>query len=254
MSAPPRLLEKSEALPKSLVRALRGAPASPGHEELRALAGSLSSTLGTAITAPAVPHAVSSVVVGAIKAKSQLVLAAWVMGGVVMGVGLSGAVAGITAAFDNPTPPRSVAAVTVSPAAPQRAEPERASTLPSPTDSARTAAVEPSTAPRASSRPHAPGIEPSTSTEPDETELSLLRQAQQAAASDPSRALSLTALHLARFPSGVLAQERDVIAIDALLRLGRSSEARARARAFEQSYPGSAHAQRLHELLPRSGL
>jgi hypothetical protein len=73
------------------------------------------------------------------------------------------------------------------------------------------------------------------------SEAALLEQARAALASDPARALSLTRQHQARFPSGVLKQEREVIAIEALRRLGQSKAASERAGSFEQAYPDSAH-------------
>jgi hypothetical protein len=73
------------------------------------------------------------------------------------------------------------------------------------------------------------------------SEAALLEQARAALASDPARALALTRQHQARFPSGVLKQEREVIAIEALRRLGQSKAAAERAGSFEQAYPDSAH-------------
>jgi hypothetical protein len=73
----------------------------------------------------------------------------------------------------------------------------------------------------------------------------LLEKARRTLASDPNRALSLTREHARTYPNGVLAQEREVIAIEALRRLGRSSEADARRGTFEQRYPQSAHRRKL---------
>ncbi len=77
------------------------------------------------------------------------------------------------------------------------------------------------------------------------SEAALLRQAQAQLKSDPARALNLTREHRRRFPSGALAQEREVIAIEALSRLGRKSEAGVRADDFQKSYPGSAHKKKV---------
>jgi hypothetical protein len=73
----------------------------------------------------------------------------------------------------------------------------------------------------------------------------LLEKARRALASDPNRALALTREHARSYPSGVLAQEREVIAIEALKRLGRTGEADARRGTFEQRYPQSAHRRNL---------
>jgi hypothetical protein len=45
--------------------------------------------------------------------------------------------------------------------------------------------------------------------------------------------------HGARYPKGVLAEEREALAVRTLAGLGRSDEARARARRFEATYPDS---------------
>jgi hypothetical protein len=80
-------------------------------------------------------------------------------------------------------------------------------------------------------------------------ELQLLGRARRLVASDPARALELTAEHTQRFPDGLLEQEREALAIDALLRLDRKNLASARAKRFLNSHPGSAHAVRLSEML-----
>jgi hypothetical protein len=72
-------------------------------------------------------------------------------------------------------------------------------------------------------------------------EAALLDGARAALGTDPRRALALTQEHAKRFPHGTLIQEREVIAIDALSRLGQTDAARRRASDFERRYPGSAH-------------
>ena len=47
-------------------------------------------------------------------------------------------------------------------------------------------------------------------------ELALLKRARVSVRSDPARALALTAEHAARFAAGTFAEEREVIAIEAL--------------------------------------
>ncbi|MFS8067156.1 MAG: hypothetical protein ACMG6S_12365 [Byssovorax sp.] len=87
-----------------------------------------------------------------------------------------------------------------------------------------------------------------------ETDIQLLHRALDALGSAPSRALDLVSRHAARFPGSALGQEREVLAIDALDRLGRSSEARARAAAFAARFPSSAHLHRLEALVPSTGI
>jgi hypothetical protein len=52
-----------------------------------------------------------------------------------------------------------------------------------------------------------------------------------------------------RFPSGVVPQEREALAVEALVRLGRHTAAAARAAAFERDYPNSPHAARVRALV-----
>lgn len=77
------------------------------------------------------------------------------------------------------------------------------------------------------------------------SEAELLERARRLLGSNPSAALDLAQQHRARFRGGVLAQEREVIAIEALRKLGRQAEADARAEAFERSFPNSAHRRKL---------
>ncbi len=89
----------------------------------------------------------------------------------------------------------------------------------------------------------------SETSETSETEVSYLRRARAALKSDPAQALQLANGHPSRFPHGALDQEREIVAIDALVRLGRRSESRARANAFRARYPSSAHLTRLETLV-----
>jgi hypothetical protein len=80
---------------------------------------------------------------------------------------------------------------------------------------------------------------------PAETEAEFLERARGALGQNPSAALSLANQHRARYPSGVLAEEREVIAIEALKRLGRNAEAERRIETFSRRYPGSAYRKKL---------
>ncbi|WP_394845988.1 hypothetical protein LZC95_00810 [Pendulispora brunnea] len=84
---------------------------------------------------------------------------------------------------------------------------------------------------------------------PVESEVELLRRAQDQLQADPKRALGLCEVHKEQYPNGDLAQEREVLAIDALLRLHRRSDAEARAERFDRAYPTSAHRRRIDTLL-----
>jgi hypothetical protein len=80
-------------------------------------------------------------------------------------------------------------------------------------------------------------------------ELALLEKAQDALRSRPAEALALTNEHARRFPKGSYAQEREVIAIEALAKTGRTAEARARADRFKRAFPGSASIRRIDAIL-----
>jgi hypothetical protein len=77
----------------------------------------------------------------------------------------------------------------------------------------------------------------------------LIRDAQDALRTEPARALSLAEAHRRRFGEGTLGPEREVLAIDALARLGRGEEARARAGRFRARWPGSPHLRRIEVIL-----
>jgi outer membrane protein assembly factor BamD (BamD/ComL family) len=81
-------------------------------------------------------------------------------------------------------------------------------------------------------------------------ELGLLESAYGALQrGDAEAALASARGHAERFPDGALAQEREVLAIDALMRLNRRTEADARANAFRTRYPTSTHWIRIQGLL-----
>ncbi|MBX3216391.1 MAG: hypothetical protein KF850_30410, partial [Labilithrix sp.] len=82
-----------------------------------------------------------------------------------------------------------------------------------------------------------------------EAEVRLLERAQDALRARPAEALALADEHARRFPQGMLAQEREVIAIEALVKTGRASEANARASRFKARFPGSSHARRIDALV-----
>lgn len=100
------------------------------------------------------------------------------------------------------------------------------------------AAPAPPVAPRA--RPPAPALEVDPA-----AELALIQRAQDALRTSSAEALARTEEHRRRFGDGTLGQEREVVAIDALARLGRLDEARARAARFHARWPRSAHGRRV---------
>lgn len=85
------------------------------------------------------------------------------------------------------------------------------------------------------------------------SETAILEAARGALTGSPARALALVEEHQRFYAGGVLAQEREIIAIDALMRLGRSRAAQARGEAFYRAFPRSAHTRRVDALLGRGG-
>jgi hypothetical protein len=82
-------------------------------------------------------------------------------------------------------------------------------------------------------------------------EYRLLRSARQALASDPTKALNLTQEHIRRFPQGMLTQEREAIAVEALVHLNRHVQAKTRGQAFLAAYPVSPYRSRVEHALSR---
>jgi hypothetical protein len=72
-------------------------------------------------------------------------------------------------------------------------------------------------------------------------EALLLERARRALSSDPALSLSLVRRHRSEFPNGVLRQEREVIGIEALRRLGLRDEANRKADEFQHDFPNSPH-------------
>ncbi|HEX7480229.1 MAG TPA: hypothetical protein VF331_20685 [Polyangiales bacterium] len=80
-------------------------------------------------------------------------------------------------------------------------------------------------------------------------EVALLTRARRVLYSVPARALELTEEHARTYPHGTFAEERELIAIDALINVGRTAEATKRGRAFLQMYPHSAGVDRVKALV-----
>jgi hypothetical protein len=158
----------------------------------------------------------------------------------VLGVLGAATLGGVVAVHESAAPPSRTAPSTPASNAPS-APPAASVSLP-------LAAPEPSVS-SAPAPTHVPSAARSAPAPNPEAELALLDEAQRALAGEPARALALAAEHGRRFPDGILAQEREVLAVTALARLGRIDEARARAGAFHRRWPSSAHGRRIDALL-----
>lgn len=92
-----------------------------------------------------------------------------------------------------------------------------------------------------------PTVAPSASADPKSAVKAEMSQYAEirAALGDPARALALANEGHAKFPRGVFWQEREVVAIQALQRLGRADEAKRRSDAFVAAHPESVYAETL---------
>jgi hypothetical protein len=101
----------------------------------------------------------------------------------------------------------------------------------------------------AAASPAAPAPAPVTAETSAPSELALLRDARFALRQSPARALELAEQHARSYPQGKLTQERELLAISALVALGRRTAALSRGARFEQSFPSSAYRAQVAELL-----
>lgn len=100
--------------------------------------------------------------------------------------------------------------------------------------------------------PSATGEDPQSIEEPAPerpSELALLAEARRVLRSSPAQTLRLAAEHREHFDSGAFVEEREVLAIEALVRLGRRGQAASRAERFDRRYPRSIHAGRIAAVL-----
>ncbi len=242
---PERLIESTEA-PESLRAALCSARADTANaRELRALAASLAPQLGPGGGGGGAGVGSAGAKAGAGSLKWML-LSGVVVGGVALVVALR------PNAPVAPADPPLVSAPAVAlepPATPS-------STVQEPAGSAlvhggRSADAPAAPTPTLASRPgkvvHGPRPPSKSAAELDAaadgkpSEASLLDAARKALQSNPRQALALTDKHRALYPKGMLVQEREVIAIEALRRMGATDAADQRNRAFDAQYPTTIH-------------
>ena len=107
------------------------------------------------------------------------------------------------------------------------------------------APVAPSAVPESPWVPDAPARSKSSLSD----ELGLLESARSQMARSPQTALDRLAEHRARFPTGALAAERDLMELDLLRRTGRADDARVRASDWLARDPNGLHATRVRAIL-----
>jgi hypothetical protein len=148
-----------------------------------------------------------------------------------------------------PTPVSRVAAPVRSVAArraPTPVTPEPVAPAPPPAAPPAPVPVLPSSSAAGSS---AVGASPPPPVDPMVRELALLGEAQSTLARDPAAALAITDRHRAEFPRGRFVDESEVLALDALRRLGRVEALRARGEALLRAHPRSPYAVRVRAWL-----
>ncbi len=82
-----------------------------------------------------------------------------------------------------------------------------------------------------------------------EDEFELIQRAQDKLASEPARAMAILQDHARLFPAGELTQERETMAVEALVRMHRKPEARTRANALLARFPRTPYVARLESAL-----
>ncbi|HTB75121.1 MAG TPA: hypothetical protein VK762_17845 [Polyangiaceae bacterium] len=261
MSDPPRLNDPGSTGQESLRRLIQaGRSEVPDSERLRSLAGRLGFGVGALPASTGAAKGAATLLGGAGAKMGAVALIALGGAGALVAVHATRARQVVVAApIAQPAP---ATASRLPPGLPVPIE-EAAETPGDPVPVGPSAAPAPPVAPRLIARNSpakakeneppvlSPTMDPSP-VSPVDTEFSLVEQAQRALAADPGRALELTDRDARLYPSGALAQEREVIAIQALLGLGRADEARARGARFSQVFAGSAYAPRIAQLLDSS--
>jgi hypothetical protein len=82
-------------------------------------------------------------------------------------------------------------------------------------------------------------------------EVAHLRSVRKALASDPAQALSLANAGHKDFRKGVLYQEREALALQALSALGRQTELRRRGQLYLEAFPNGSFSEQVQRMLER---
>jgi hypothetical protein len=245
---PPRLMSTSAGSPRRLRAALASAREDrPRPGQLDRVAARLSATLAVPIPAPTVPTSSSWWTSGGFK-----------IGTVLFVVGASGG-GWVYSASEHDAPPTAPAgrsAVGMESPSPVQAVPDAVAVIPpepAPPGSSRDDAMAAPRPPAAAALPlfavSPPAAAPPATTD---SEIDLLDRAHGVLEDDPATALGWVAKHAHDFPSGELVEEREVIAIQALVSLGRRADAESRIAGFRAVFPRSAFLPRLELLLGES--
>jgi hypothetical protein len=264
-SDPPRLFAGGSDAPEELRSLLVAAREDgPSREQLSRLESRLGPLFGAALVGAAVGGAVGASgaaaggtgagALGSGVAAASGALAAKIAGGALLAVAVGiGGYALMRGGSDAPEAASgSLAQAQPQPAEALPASPEVAD-APAPPSAAAPSEPEP-TGVAAPPKP-APGPTPKqtadapAATGSPRSEVEMLYDARDALKANPAKAFALAERHRSAYPTGGLAQEREVIAIEALSRLGRRDEAKRRAEGFALRYPGSVHRRKVESLV-----
>lgn len=225
---PPRCTD-DPAAPPELARLLRGARAEgPSEAELAALDAALGPLLGPPPSGGG--GAAAPLARWWLRALGVASVAAVLVAGVASLRSSRPPRVTVLAAHTAPRDRPASVALTLSPEAPPA--PERAPPI--------TATV---ATPRITAAPAVPRCHPGEHVALLQTARTELRRG------DPRASLASTARDRARCPRGSLAEERDAITIESLIRLDRGGEAARRLADFEREHPSSLHLRALRSLL-----
>jgi hypothetical protein len=227
---PKRLLDYGDDLDGLLRGALHAERTEPDDDARLARIGQGLSLAVTTGAPPAAPPNVNVKPAGWLATKGPfVVLAAAVIGGF--------AVIGMTGREPAPVARPVLPPATLS-VAPPPAEPPIATISPADLPSAPAESFAPKPVQRSA-----------TAAGPSEgDEIALLARAHDALQGEPAKSLALCREHEAKFASGHFGQEREAVAIEALVKLGRRAEAQRRWSAFRDRFPTSSHRVHLESL------
>ncbi|HEU5075317.1 MAG TPA: hypothetical protein VFU02_14100 [Polyangiaceae bacterium] len=191
----------------------------------------------------------------------KLGIAGVVAGGAVLGVVLfsgnqsnpDAPATAVSAPLVNPVPrPTTPASATSPSAAPEAALPETAAPVteaPAPSGAQKPAGPTARQSHKPTPKPVALPVE--SRDDLLQREVQQLRQIRQLVGSNPGQALALANEGHSTFKGGVLYQEREALALQALSALGRRSELQARGERYLRAFPNSSFSTRVRQLLGR---
>jgi len=264
MSDPVRLLSSRR---DGVARALLESAVTPGptNAQCDELWSSLARKLPQAVVAGAAAGTAGGALAKAAATSKAVGIGLFVKGAVVVGIMGSLAAVGLTRPWESrpEAAPHAIASASSASLAPPR-PPMAPAPVPSPAPPPPVAADESTSPPPEPVVPSAPAPRASAARKPAplaietpppppvemETALhaesaSLLRGRQLLRSGDCEAALAQLKETETRFPRGALAQEREVLSIEALACSGRATTASARAEAFVRDYPTSPHASKV---------